>query len=373
MTGCDESFSPVDPSDFRFSIFGVLDAAADTQWIRISPLRPVLVTTPDPLDAVVTLEEVASGRIVELRDSVFRFSGNPDVGADGVFLHNFWTDEPIEPGASYRFRVQPPGDPASEALVQIPEEYETEVWLGQSRGDLLHLVGLEHVAFATVTHFHDGCGAAVEHNILDTFSSSRREMSIPIAKRVRSRPSCGAPEVTDRQIQVIGSGVPWPSGIEYSTHALGVTDIPSTISNSVGFLGGVLVRMIPYENCDIVSEVWDRDPYCALRYDERSATLRGTVMDISCEEPAGGVRVTLLEVDPDTPTSRKARWTISGSSGGFEIGALEEGRRYAVSARKLDRELRDIYREYADTLEFSAGETRTYRIGLVPLNACGAM
>ena len=42
-------------NDLKFSVFGYLDASADTQWIRVMPLRTLVTTTPEPLGARVTL------------------------------------------------------------------------------------------------------------------------------------------------------------------------------------------------------------------------------------------------------------------------------------------------------------------------------
>jgi hypothetical protein len=108
VAACDESFDPTAPSDFAFSVFGYLDASADTQWIRVMPIRPLKVTSRDALGATVTLEHLGTGRIIELRDSLFRFSSSsdPDIGA---YVHNFWTAEAIEPGAAYRFSARREG------------------------------------------------------------------------------------------------------------------------------------------------------------------------------------------------------------------------------------------------------------------------
>ena len=48
LAACDNSFEPIneEPTDF-FAIFGFLDTAADTQFVRVSPLRETLEPSGD--------------------------------------------------------------------------------------------------------------------------------------------------------------------------------------------------------------------------------------------------------------------------------------------------------------------------------------
>lgn len=113
--GCDTSVDTFVPHDGQyFSIFGVLDVAADTQYIRVEPLADsVQVGAPPQIDATVTLEHLGSGHTFTLRDSFMEVHA-------GDFVHNFWTTEPIEPGARYRLRVQRSDGAASQATTTTP-------------------------------------------------------------------------------------------------------------------------------------------------------------------------------------------------------------------------------------------------------------
>lgn len=372
LSACDETFMPIEPSDLQFSIFGYLDASADTQWVRVMPIRPLQVTTPGPLAATVTLEHLGTGRVVELRDSVFRYAPNPDVGSDGIYLHNFWTTEPIEPGATYRFAATLDGSAPSEAVVEIAPEYDVEIWDAQGGGssavDFLWIDGLDHVAHSKITEFYDDCGAAVEEELLSSTSrDSEGPLRIPLRAQPHPRHGCGSPEIERRELLVIGSGAPWPSGEEHSTGALGVPDAPSDISNSVGFLGGVLTRRVPYEACQIVNG--PPQPYCRLRYDEFSVTLRGTVRDAYCGGEVARATVRLREVHADPRASRKVRSTKSSRSGSFEIGALVGGQRYAMDVYRMSGGVYD-YQTFVDTLTFRVGEQRTIEVGLRSVDPC---
>jgi hypothetical protein len=378
-TSCNESFTPIEPSDLQFSVYGYLDASADTQWIRVMPIRPLVLTSPDPLEATVTLEHLGTGRIIELRDSVFRFSQyNAQVGSDGVYLHNFWTTERIEPGATYQFSAKRDGERPSEAVVEIPPDYEVEVWIRQNRsptGDRVRLVGLKHVALVrAASYYYDTCGSGVDRiAFFPAHPADSGVLVVPVSKRQRFRDGCGTPEVEKRELLVVGSGAAWPAGQEFSASGLGVPNVPSTISNSLGFLGGVLTKTIPYEDCYLDSRRPVTD-YCKLRYDAASATLRGTLRDAVCGGGVARADVRLGEINPEPPALPKIRSTRSNRSGEFQIGALEAGRRYALSVRRIayDEEGRpfDEYQEHTNTLEFAPGEQATYDAELRRLDPC---
>lgn len=371
---CDDTFSPIEPSQLAFSIFGHLDAAADTQWIRVMPLRPVLVTTPEPLGFRVTLEQMATGQTVVLRDSAFRFTGhNQDVGSEGVFLHNFWTTQTIEPGATYHFSVEGDGGARAEATIKVSPEYGVEVWYRQVPGgrDQLRLSGLNYGAMIMITHFEDTCGAASWRQPLTSGSTQTDTLAMTIVPITPRRESCGSPQILKREMLVIGSGSAWPEGAEHSTWALGAGNGDSNIANAIGFLGGVLTRMVPYENCQIEQGLAiEPKPYCVLRYNESSVTLTGTVTDVVCREPVGGATIRVRELDPDPLEGRKLRLAATTGGGRFEITALEAGQRYEISIRKLDSERSDLYRAYTDTLQFSPGQVVTHDVELIPLLPC---
>ena len=373
---CDETFQPIEPNDVKFSVFGFLDASADTQWVRVMPLRSLVTTSPEPLAARVTLEHLGTGRVIELRDSVFRFGAPDDVGSEGRFLHNFWTAERLEPGASYRFSAVRGGEEPSEAVVSIPRDFQTEVWIRQGTplgDDLFWLGGVRHVAFTAVTtHFYDGCGPFVARTLFPHTSADAEVQTVAVSSRLQSRGQCGAPVVEKRELSVAASGAPWPTGREYQTSRLGSPDDSSSISGSVGFLGGVLTRVVPYESCQLLGTGPATD-YCKLRYDASSATLLGRTLDAFCDaKPVPNVVVRLREIDARPGERPKLRPLLSTRAGVFEIGALEAGRRYELILFRLDPVPPPAFefQEYADTLEFAPGERRSYDALLKRVNPC---
>lgn len=387
---CNESFAPIAPSELAFSVFGYLDASADTQWIRVMPIRSLKTTSRDALGATVTLEHLGTGLIIELRDSLFRFSPvlAPDLGFDGVFLHNFWTLEPIEPGAAYRFSARREGKEPAEAVVEIPRDYEVEVAINQVRGggetDELRITGLKHLPFLRPTaHFYDGCGSGVSPIPYQRRSDDDETHLIAIRKRVETRDHCGPLWVANRELWIVGSEAAWPTG-GYSAGALGGSGMTSNVTNAVGFLGGVITKVIPYEDCEFQSDGAPVPQYCLLRYNSETATVTGVVSEARCVGPLDSVTVQLTEMDREPA---RIRTVLSNGAGEFLIGALEPGIPHFLWARApqipIDSvfDLRtftyvytawtDIHTLLTDTLTFVPGQQVGYDIHLQRLTPCG--
>jgi hypothetical protein len=382
---CDDPFLPLAESEVQLSVFGYLDAAADTQWVRVMPIRSQALTSPDSFGIIVTLERLGSGRTVELRDSLFTYSENldPGLGSGGSHLHNFWTTEPIEAGATYRFSARRNGEDLAEAVVEIPGEYEVEVWVGQgyNRNDILRIEGLNHVPFvAAKAHFFDRCGSSVDTVFFTERSSDESGHRIPIRPLpVTPREGCGALRIETRDLWMVGSESRWPSGMAFSPWALGVSEQVSNVSNAVGFLGGVHTKVLPYENCTFQGEGGAIPDYCYLRYGPEAASLRGTVYETRCGDgPVDTVTVELRELDGEPAAARKVRNTFTNLAGDFQIGALESGVRYFLQARAKPEpdpfwgEV-DIYTILTDTVEFTPGEKAVYDIELRRLTQCGGV
>jgi len=399
---CDDSFQPTQPTELAFSVFGYLDASADTQWIRVQPIRTLKVTSPDPLVASVTLEEVGTGRIIELRDSLFAFSSysDPDLGSEGAYVHNFWTTEPIEPGATYRFVATREGKEPAEAVVAIPQDYGVEVEIGQSMprppdwprrqpwpgapSDMARISGVKHLAFlTTVTHYTDDCGSSIGR--AEYTGASAEDTTHVISVRKPAVPprdtSCHTAMIENRELRIVGSDAAWPiSG--YSQRALGEANWTSNVTNGVGFLAGILTKVVPYEDCTFESDGPTPD-YCLLRYNAETTILTGTVTESGCGYgPIPSATVQLTEIGPDPARVRSVKGTQAGK---FVIG-MDPGISYALWVRAPDAVVdstripfseewapvfADVHTRHTDTLTVMPSQTVQYDIQLDRLLLCG--
>lgn len=113
LAACDNSFEPInaDPTDF-FAVFGYLDTAADTQFVRVSPLREALEPSGERPVRVSTLR-LGTGAEVAWRDSLVRL----DDGQTGLL---FYAQLPVGPGDSYQLDVEGAEGEVTRAVTQVP-------------------------------------------------------------------------------------------------------------------------------------------------------------------------------------------------------------------------------------------------------------
>lgn len=119
-TGCDNTLEPFDEETGQFSIQGLLTLSQETHFIRVKDLNdPITPDSTRTLDVTVTLENTATGTTEQLTDSVVVF--------DGIFTHNFRTDQDIQPGVTYELTVERPDGRSAQAIATMPERTELEV------------------------------------------------------------------------------------------------------------------------------------------------------------------------------------------------------------------------------------------------------
>jgi len=116
LSACEESVSPILESDRRFTLYGTLDMARDTQFVRVTPIRPLIDTgPPDALDITFTSRDLDLNEVRTWRDSIIVFS-------DGSFGHVFYSPLRINPGHRYRIEVREAGsDVVTFAETNVPE------------------------------------------------------------------------------------------------------------------------------------------------------------------------------------------------------------------------------------------------------------
>lgn len=118
FSGCDPTVDVFRPNDqFRYSLYGALDVAADTQAIRVSPIDDSLgIGAPRTLNATVLLENLDTGEQISLTDFP------TTVGGEDALVHNFWTTFSIDPSTSYRITVQEEGEPVTTVSTTTPTQ-----------------------------------------------------------------------------------------------------------------------------------------------------------------------------------------------------------------------------------------------------------
>jgi len=132
FAGCENSIEPLaeDADSFVF-MNGFLDSASDTQFVRLSGLRPTILSDlRDISDADVMTVDKSSGSKVFWRDSLIVL----DDGSEG---HLFVGLLSPEEGHEYEFVVRRPGLSAATATTTVPGEPELQVSDPSREVDLL--------------------------------------------------------------------------------------------------------------------------------------------------------------------------------------------------------------------------------------------
>jgi hypothetical protein len=311
-TACDVPFEPFQENTLGpFSVFGYLDLRADTQWIRVAPIRQNLLPDSAPIDAVVTLEHLGSGRVVTLRDSLFTFA---DLQLNTLgYAHNFWTTEPLEPEAMYRLRVVRSDGAATTALVEIPPDLEFSLRFldvilfgGGSAGYWAPrqlFVQAQHLLYTdliyTVADPSVGRGGAPigvrQHPV--TSDSGMWAYALPGVGPFD--PRLDVPPYTDMlrreaRIAVAGSDWPYEPGLSVTDVAIpGITR--TTVENGVGSVVGVATWAVPLPICYPLEARPDGTPHCTPLFGAGSTSIAGRVERAPCSNPMQLTTVRLTE------------------------------------------------------------------------------
>jgi len=274
LMACDQEIDPIATTEMAYSIYGHLNPEADTQWVRVAPFRSTIFNTPDPVDAAVTIQELETGRRIEMVQAPFAQRA-PNFG-DTLYTSNFLTTEVIEPGMTYRLTSQRSDGNSASGVAAIP----------QRLGDLPVVVGLlpgsssgfrsgyvrfpvaagDHLAMVNTLHYPPDTvwvGGPL-NSTPSTECQNYPVFSIYNPLPANPPPGTGIYQVNLRrktnmeydppcqglwgrwEIRIVRTRERWPFGLgSDNTHINAVNNI----ENGVGFLGGVITRLVPWETC----------------------------------------------------------------------------------------------------------------------------
>lgn len=343
IAGCDYPFEPFEENeDAPFSIFGALDLYADTQWIRVMPVRTAAFLDRTPIDATVTLQHLASGRTVTLNDSLFSFH---DMSLGAVaYAHNFWTTEPLQPGASYRLKAVSSEGDSTTALVTLPGEIgltlQNNVRILQGSTGSLFVQAEEVVSVEVLYEMQSVCGPGGA-----IWSQNQRRL--PRAGVGHAFHVNGLLLYDDegclvdqrrQEVRVTTAPTGWPYNADLSDLDVArAGTATSNVANGIGFVGGLARRTIPYHRCQIVRSRAAATPNCQYSYDEKSATLAGRVMSDPCGEPYALKDIRLTETFPDGGVAIR-HWK-TGLAGEYRFEGIEPGVALALEVRPIEPDL----------------------------------
>lgn len=263
---CEPAFNPINSNKGYYSIFGYLNASADTNYVRIEQLRDSMATdTPAELNAKVTLTNTTTGETVTLKDSLFSYyeSGK---------AHNYYTTMNIEPEQQYRLEVAGP-EGSSSATVTIPHQFpEPKVLVNNEYRTTIGIPDMDRL-IAVRADYHtctacdceapmgkppppctDDLGKSLIRysHLADTLHRGgqlvaeidRTEDNNKLTTNFADRSSY----VVMFYDVVIAAGSPqWPEFHKLNTQAVALPDVASNVKQGVGLLGGIITDTVNVE------------------------------------------------------------------------------------------------------------------------------
>jgi len=257
LTSCNDNFQPFQEKEqATFSIFGYLDSSADTQWVRVTPVRELRDTLAEKPEMTVTLEHLQSGNKSVMEDSLFIFQR-----PTGMNAINVWTTMALEPGEAYRLHAERPNGANSYVMINLPESFPTprlEI-LENATFDRLHITGIDRLVDIQLrSFFHIYYGGVRENRMVSRALRNSAEKTAPGEYVVPIRgggiglalPRGAEVHFLHTQIFVANGGPEWNEEIlSLDDLVYTLPDAYSNIVGGVGYVVGITSKSIPYKSC----------------------------------------------------------------------------------------------------------------------------
>lgn len=272
FASCNETFEPLSQNDiYNFTVFGFLDASADTQWVRIAPAREEFESPDEIPDMAVLLEDLEKGSLIDMNKSLVKFN-------QGFSVVNAWSDVDIQPGNSYRLSAETPDGKTSSVTVTIPGDFPTPRLAKIERPtldpeflllieDVEHLVDVQSRWYTRLSTsnwtkerlFTFSNRESIQNIGTNTYTVSMdpegEEQEIFTESLIASIPD-GKIEILHHQIYIASGGPEWDERIPFMDDV--VYTLPesfSNVENGLGYMVGIFSKTIPFKNCTDDREV----------------------------------------------------------------------------------------------------------------------
>lgn len=248
--GCDDTFEPFQENELFFSMYGVLDLHADTQWVRIMPIGQTLFTDePESNNVEVSLTRLSTGETTALNDSVFVFGND-------AYVWNYWQPMTLHPNEPYRLTARNEEGNESVAQITMPSvlpvpdvEYDIndeegsvaatfsdslivlDTWYRVQFFSGTSCIQEEVMSFSSVSQITDRANGSFDINISNGIALSRR-----IGARSHA--------ITERRLVMITASRDWPYLDGLTDEEVALPDIARNVTNGVGLVPGVAKRVV---------------------------------------------------------------------------------------------------------------------------------
>jgi len=279
FSGCEESFQPLQENNtYAYSIFGYLDASADTQWVRVEPARQEFTMPATVPEQNITLEHLESGTTVVMNDSLV-------TPGSGFNFLNYWTTLDLEHGQSYRLTAERADGATSSVTVTLPEPFPTPTFrqlieYNQPITYSLEIFDVERLADVQTWWYVRLIGPNLDVRRKFTFSYRKEarlnedgsytvlidpEQELDEIERVTLLPPGTQIQVIHRQVYIASAGPDWIEELpSLDDPAYAIPNSYSNVENGLGYMIGIDSKIIPYTSCfddDGLAPCEEEDPF----------------------------------------------------------------------------------------------------------------
>lgn len=268
LASCEDTFEPFQENDkFFFTMYGYLDASADTQWVRISPVRGTFDAPPETPEMEVFVDNLEDGSSVLMNNKLVQFGNQFNVT-------NVWSNEEILSGKSYRVRALNPNGNESQVIVTIPDPFpvpklQTVTVPGRPPEYTLIIDDVEHLADVQSRWHYRLSTPFWQEDRFYTFSLKETaivvdentgtyiveldpelEMEIIMENSIVLSIPGGEIEFLENQLFVASAGPEWDEEISNIDDLIyNLPDGFSNVENGLGYMVGIFSRNIPFRTC----------------------------------------------------------------------------------------------------------------------------
>jgi len=262
FVGCETSFDPIQENEeLTFSINGVLDVHADTQWVRVMPIGESLIpTNPNENGTAVDLTRQSTGEGFALEDSLYKFGGD-------TYVWNYWLTENMNGNESYEIVAESAAWDQSRVVVDTPSPlpqpnivYSEDFESISVSGIALDTIVVAETRYLAQALTEVGCAPEREIRIshLDIMNfTSGDEYAINSENREVIARELGVFgdqfRINRREFVLVTAGPDWPDDVGLSDLEKNLPDVVSNVEGGTGLVAGIAKRKI---------EISERRPPC---------------------------------------------------------------------------------------------------------------
>lgn len=246
--GCDSTFEPFNQQDeYQFSIYGHLDVSADTNWVRVMPVRETLYLSSDSIDALVTLENLETGEISQMEGELFNYG-------DETHAWNFWTTMELDFDKQYRLTSTKSNGLYSTVDITTPSEFSPPVFYPSGSDYVIHLSDVEQLVDLILIYdvynrtldqeyryelsytgewdYYDWHGYRAEIDTSEDFALLQQALGEQI-------------QILNTEVKVVAATEEWPDFMNADEEELLMPENFSNVQNGLGFVNGVVSKIFP--------------------------------------------------------------------------------------------------------------------------------